>query len=468
MASDHSGAPARRRGKDAESSSSCSARRWILGLVFLLAACSIARMALVVSDSPDLPPRAEPWDQQEQQEEQRLSSVESQSSSLEEDRRHPEQGMKEKIFLPPPALAQALAQRESLRVIDTIADNGPYHSRRAFLDDYRDMVNTMKVFVYPCSPRDPFSHIFLPTSSAPSGNYASEAYFKKALAESGMVTDDPSQADLFFMPFSITRLRNDPKVGVGRMPAFVRDYVKNISHRWPYWNRTGGSDHFYVACHSIGKVALEKAQHVRLNAIQVVCSSNYYVQGFIPHKDVAMPQIWPRSESFREIKTIEQRKVLAFFAGGSNSPVRANVVRTWRNDTQIHAYPSRIQGSYAEALLRSKFCLHVKGYEVNTARLGDAFFYGCVPVVIANYYDLPFSSVLNWKSFSVVVTTANIPKLKAILSGISREDYSQMHRLVLDARRHFQWHAPPREYDAFYMVMYQLWLRRHVVRYPLH
>lgn len=122
---------------------------------------------------------------------------------------------------------------------------------------------------------------------------------------------------------------------------------------------------------------------------------------------------------------------------------------------------------YEEALMGSKFCLHVKGFEVNTARIGDALYYGCVPVIIANHYDLPFADVLNWRSFSIVVATLDIPLLKEVLEGVSYDEYVILQRNVLKVRKHFQWHVLPVDFDAFYMVMYELWLRRSsIVRVP--
>lgn len=112
---------------------------------------------------------------------------------------------------------------------------------------------------------------------------------------------------------------------------------------------------------------------------------------------------------------------------------------------------------YTQELLNSKFCLHVKGFEVNTARAGDALYHGCVPVIIANHYDLPFTDILDWKSFSIIVATLDIPLLKKILRN---SDYLVLKSNVLDVRKHFQWHFPPVDYDAFHMVMYELWLRR--------
>lgn len=161
------------------------------------------------------------------------------------------------------------------------------------------------------------------------------------------------------------------------------------------------------------------------------------------------------------------RKKLAFFAGSVNSPVREKLLQAWKNDFEIAVHSGRLNTSYSEELLHSKFCLHVKGFEVNTARIGDSLYYGCVPVVIANHYDLPFADILNWKSFSLVVATLDIPLLKKILHGISSDEYTILQKNVLKVRKHFQWHLFPVDYDAFYMVMYELWLRRSAVRIPL-
>lgn len=173
-------------------------------------------------------------------------------------------------------------------------NNEVFHDRDIFLEDYKEMNRSFKIYVYPHRRNDLFANALLPVDFEPGGNYASESYFKKVLMKSHFITKDPTKADLFFLPFSIARLRHDPRIGVGGIPDFIRDYIFNISRKYPYWNKTGGADHFYVACHSIGRSAMEKSEEVKFNAIQVVCSSSYFLSGYIPHKDTSLPQIWPR------------------------------------------------------------------------------------------------------------------------------------------------------------------------------
>lgn len=115
---------------------------------------------------------------------------------------------------------------------------------------------------------------------------------------------------------------------------------------------------------------------------------------------------------------------------------------------------------YEEGFRRSKYCLHVKGYEVNTARLIDAIHFGCIPVVISNYYELPFANVLDWTKFSVIVVHAEVALLKNRLLSITRDAYVNMFHNLCNIRKHFVWHEEPNGYDAFHMTAYQLWLRK--------
>jgi hypothetical protein len=351
---------------------------------------------------------------------------------------------------------------------EELVDNGPYHSRQVFEANYEEMKRKVKVFVYPHDDNDTYRDIYRAWDKTPSGNYASEAYFKQALMKSSFVTSNAAEADFFFMPVSITRARIDKRVGTEGVKEFCKQHVSAVQREWSFWNRSGGVDHFYLSCHSIARTAMELVPQVRHNAIQLVCPASYHLYYYISHKDASVPQIWPREGATPPgVKHTAQRTRLAFFAGAINSEVRFQLRDEWGDDDEIMVHKGKVPFPYSEALLTSKFCLHVKGYEVNTARLGDAMFYGCVPVVIANYYDLPFADILNWHKFAIVIPTLDIPLLKKTLKAVTPAQYSQMHQYVVQVRKHFQWHSPAREFDAFYMVMYELWIRRHSLRNSL-
>lgn len=55
------------------------------------------------------------------------------------------------------------------------------------------------------------------------------------------------------------------------------------------------------------------------------------------------------------------------------------------------------------SLQESSFCVVLRGARLGQAALSDVLQAGCVPVILADSYILPFSEVLDWKR-SVQVT----------------------------------------------------------------
>ena len=60
---------------------------------------------------------------------------------------------------------------------------------------------------------------------------------------------------------------------------------------------------------------------------------------------------------------------------------------------------------------------------------------------------------------------AQIFQLKTILKDIPSSKYFAMQSKLALVYSYFVWNNPPKQNDAFYSVMLQLWQRRHVVRY---
>lgn len=158
------------------------------------------------------------------------------------------------------------------------------------------------------------------------------------------------------------------------------------------------------------------------------------------------------------------RDRLVYFAGRiQNSHIRQQLIALWGNDSLMDILSDNIPSlSYEQGFRRSRYCLHVRGYEVNTARLSDAIHYGCIPVIISNYYHLPFANVLDWSKFSVIINQGEVALLKTRLSSITTHVYFNMFHNLCRVRRHFVWHNIPSGYDSFYMTAYQLWLRRNI------
>ncbi|KAL3835765.1 hypothetical protein ACJIZ3_010501 [Penstemon smallii] len=358
-----------------------------------------------------------------------------------------------------------LASPPPSHIIKTMATS-PYHNWELFYADYQEMLQKLKIFVYPMNNESsPFSGVFLPHPNPLNpkiGNYFSEHAFKLALLQSSLVTQRPEEAHFFFMPFSINAMRNYPLFhSESSIPNFVAHYILKISSEFQFWNVSAGADHFFICCHSVGREATSKHFALHNNAIQVTCSSSYFNRLYSAHKDIALPQVWPRHQD-QVLNPPSARNKLVFFAGRvQNSPMRKEILRLWGNDTSFSMFSGHSSFPYEEGFKRSKYCLHIKGYDVNTARISDAIHYGCIPVVISNYYDLPFANILDWSKFSIVVHQSDIALLKHILISVTEQMYQSLYQNLYTVRKHFSWHPEmPVSYDSFYMTVYQLWLRR--------
>ncbi|MCO5579052.1 hypothetical protein L7F22_032904 [Adiantum nelumboides] len=338
------------------------------------------------------------------------------------------------------------------------------HSPDVFELNYKEMEKNFKVYIYP----DGDPNTFYQTPRKLTGKYASEGYFFQNIRESVFRTQVPEEADMFFIPISCHKMRGKA-TSYEKMSLIVHDYVDMLIQKYPYWNRTLGADHFFVTCHDVGVRATENVTFLVKNSIRIVCSPSYNV-GFIPHKDVALPQILQPFALPQGGDDIQNRTILGFWAGHRNSRIRVILAKLWENDTVLFINSNRISRAtgelvYQKQFYRSKFCICPGGSQVNSARIADSIHYACVPVILSDYYDLPFNDILNWHKFSIILKEQDVVNLKTVLQAVTDHQYIALHRNLRQVQWHFEWHTPPVRYDAFHMVMYELWLRHHTIRY---
>lgn len=110
------------------------------------------------------------------------------------------------------------------------------------------MERTLKIYIY----KEGVKPIFHQPKMR--GIYASEGWFMKLIeGNKKFVVRDPRKAHLFYLPFSSRMLRTaldgQEFQNVQDLQKYLKDYVELIAGKYGFWNRTGGADHFLVACH---------------------------------------------------------------------------------------------------------------------------------------------------------------------------------------------------------------------------
>ncbi|KAF2579197.1 hypothetical protein F2Q68_00006547 [Brassica cretica] len=331
---------------------------------------------------------------------------------------------------------------------------------------YELMESKLKVYVYREGKRPVFHKPVL------KGIYASEGWFMRQLkASKTFVTKNPRKAHLFYLPFSSKMLEESLYVPGSHsdknLVKFLKNYLDVVSSKYHFWNKTGGSDHFLVACHDW---APSETRQYMANCIRALCNSDVS-EGFVFGKDVALPEttiLVPR-RPLRALggKPASQRHILAFFAGGMHGYLRPLLLQTWGGnrdpDMKIFSEIPKSKGknkSYMEFMKSSKYCICPKGHEVNSPRVVEALFYECIPVIISDNFVPPFFEVINWESFAVFVLEKDIPDLKNILLSISEERYREMQMRVKMVQKHFLWHSKPERFDIFHMILHSIWYNR--------
>ena len=106
----------------------------------------------------------------------------------------------------------------------------------------------LKVYIYRDGSRPIFHTPHL------RGIYASEGWFMKLMEENRQfVTKDPEKAHLFYLAYSARQLQTALYVpnshNMKPLSIYLRNHVNWLAGKYPFWNRTHGSDHFLVACH---------------------------------------------------------------------------------------------------------------------------------------------------------------------------------------------------------------------------
>ncbi|XP_015904832.2 exostosin-2 [Parasteatoda tepidariorum] len=83
---------------------------------------------------------------------------------------------------------------------------------------------------------------------------------------------------------------------------------------------------------------------------------------------------------------------------------------------------------YPAILEDSTFCIIIRGARLGQTALSEALKAGCIPVVVADGYIMPFAEVIDWKRASITLFEENLGDLVHILKSVSDEKITEMRR----------------------------------------
>eukprot|EP00045_Choanoeca_perplexa_P009571 m.92593 g.92593 ORF g.92593 m.92593 type:complete len:419 (+) comp14951_c0_seq1:262-1518(+) len=183
------------------------------------------------------------------------------------------------------------------------------------------------------------------------------------------------------------------------------------------------------------------------------------------HKDVSIPttsQIGLADFPGRAEPALLYRAHQVFFSGKYSHSLRKSIVQQLGNQTGYY-FPKHIEhGEYNIAMANSIFCLAPRGAALWSPRLDEAIKMGCIPVVIATKYDMPFSDLLNPTDYSIQIDENKYLTLPDVLQNLTSARRGELLRNVDRVKMAFRYPglgSTEPDMNAAILAIYQAWRR---------
>ncbi|KAL8029730.1 hypothetical protein ABFX02_14G243500 [Erythranthe guttata] len=341
------------------------------------------------------------------------------------------------------------------------------------------LLKGMKVYVYEL-PSKYNADWLLKSQRCGSHLFASEVAIHRALLRSDAVrTLDPWLADFFFVPVYVScnfsAVNGFPAIGHAR--PLIAAAVDHVSTQLPFWNRSRGADHVFVASHDFGSCFHTLEDVAIADGVPEFLRNSIVLQTFgVTHKHpcqevenvVIPPYISPESvrATLEKFPVTGRRDIFVFFRGKMelhpknvsgrfySKRVRTDIWRKYGNDRRFYLRRQRFAG-YQSEIARSKFCLCPLGWAPWSPRLVESVALGCVPVIIADGIRLPFPSAVPWAEISLTVAENDVDNLGDILEHVAATNLTSIQRNLWDPsiRKSLLFDVPILEGDATWQVL---------------
>ncbi|XP_057800781.1 probable glucuronoxylan glucuronosyltransferase IRX7 isoform X2 [Salvia miltiorrhiza] len=318
------------------------------------------------------------------------------------------------------------------------------------------LFNGMKIYVYDLPAK--FNGEWLANERCSRHLFAAEVAIHRALMNSEVRTFDPWQADFFFVPVYVScnfsQVNGFPAIGHAR--SLMASAIQHVSSQLPFWNRSLGADHVFVASHDFGSCFHTMEDMAIAEGVPEFLRNSIILQTFgVEHKHpcqevenvVVPPYVSPESvrATLEASPLTGRRDIFAFFRGKMevhpknvsgryySKRVRTTILRKYGNDRRFYLRRHRFAG-YQSEIARSKFCLCPLGWAPWSPRLVESVALGCVPVIIADGIRLPFPGAVPWAEISLTVAEADVDKLGGILAHVAATNLTAIQRNLWDPR----------------------------------
>ncbi|KAI8390346.1 exostosin family-domain-containing protein [Blakeslea trispora] len=278
------------------------------------------------------------------------------------------------------------------------------------------------------------------------------------------VTDNPEEADFFFIPFfGACYLYHcwgshgwdwNQRCNVDSL--YVDPMMDMVIHQYPYWNQSEGRNHIMI--HPMDKTFTYYQNNQRFQSAIFLTTVGDKRQKWMDrhryHRDIVIPSSTRMIHHLKanplDYLTAEghpksgKRDIFVLFQGCCDNvkpeDEYSNGIRSLFFDHFSH-YPGYEIGQviadleYLKKLSRAKYGLSPMGWTLDTTRIWEFMAFGVVPVVIADGIIEPFEFDVDWDSFIVRVRRDEVHRLDEILRNIDDQTYQYKRRKLWEHGR---------------------------------
>jgi len=293
-----------------------------------------------------------------------------------------------------------------------------------------------------------------PLLSCASGMEGSEVMLHRFLLESRCRSFDPADAEYFYVPFysfCFQNLHIKPGTETEELDKHNIAIVKSLDHFDVYRRR----QHIFHFAHEFWDfpsweqhVSRSKIFAVEANPLIDVETYRHCVSCFDPWKDVAVPghtDAWAMRRLREKARPAAQRRFRFCFHGAmrhelyekthaEGRPFNGSRASDTRRQIQaLAAEPDASIGAHITPLLDyyervgdCRFCLVPKGVGYTNGRLFEAFFAGCIPVILSDAMVVPFQAFVPWPDFSIKLPMGDVARAVGLLRALPMAKVTQM------------------------------------------
>ncbi|CAE7770600.1 GUT1 [Symbiodinium sp. KB8] len=308
-----------------------------------------------------------------------------------------------------------------------------------------------------------------PLLSCASGMEGSEVMLHRFLLRSRCRTRDPAEADFFYVPFysfCFQNLHIKPGTETEELDKHNIAVVNSLEYFDVYRRR----QHIFHFAHEFwdfpsweSYVARAKIFAVEANPLIDVVNYRHCVSCFDAWKDVVVPghtDAWAMRKLREKGKPSTERRFRFCFHGAmrhdlyerthaEGKPFNGSRAADTRRQIQAFAGESDASiGPHITPLLDyygrvgdCMFCLVPKGVGYTNGRLFEAFFAGCIPVILSDAMVVPFQAFLPWPDFSMKLPMDDVARAVHLLRAMPSARMAQMQESLLENACWFDYYS---------------------------